>query len=128
MSNLRGPGMAAAAGSTRSKVIGAAVIAFGLGVLGLYAFAGQEGPKPDNAQFDAISGEIMTTPEGAQPMPPPVTPTVEKVRRKPTPRPTRDAAAKTIQEAAVTAPIRMPPPPRTEQEVSMNDAAAPRQP
>ncbi len=92
------------AGGNRSKVIGAAVIALGLGALGAYAFASQNAPKSDNKAFEMMNGQVRTTPEGAELMPPPVAPTPERRALADTPRPRADRPSKDgSQQAAVPA-------------------------
>ncbi len=61
--------------SNRSKLLGAAVVALGLGALGAYAFA--SGDSASSASQQMASNQIRTTPDRyqAQQMPPPVSPT-----------------------------------------------------
>lgn len=61
--------------SARSKLLGAAVVAFGIGALGVYAFASGDSATPASQQM--ASNQIRTTPEDyqSQQMPAPVTPT-----------------------------------------------------
>ncbi len=59
--------------SNRSKIIGAAVVIVGLAALGAYSFASENSPKPVPQKI-ALT-QVRTTPEYAEVMPPPVTPT-----------------------------------------------------
>lgn len=89
--------------STRSKLLSAAVVALGLGALGVYAFA--SGDSSTAASQQMANNQVRTTPDGyqSQPMPPPVTPT--PLDQKPLNPVTPSTAQATMQQqAAVTTP------------------------
>jgi hypothetical protein len=83
MTDMRGlkPSDDVETGSSRSKMIGAAVVVLGLGALGAYAFASQSSPTPGSG-MQMASNQVHTTPAGMQQqMPPPVAP----LKAQPTP-------------------------------------------
>lgn len=58
--------------TSRSKLLGAAVVALGIGALGAYSFASGDAAQPAPQQM--ASNQVRTTPEGyGSQMPPPVT-------------------------------------------------------
>jgi hypothetical protein len=58
--------------SSRSKLVGAAVVIVGLGALGAYSLASDNAKTPDHQKF--ATAQVRTTPEYSEPMPPPVAP------------------------------------------------------
>jgi hypothetical protein len=71
-----GDGAVDTAGNRR-KLLGAAIVAFGLAALGVYSFASGDSRtnKTVAHQTQPISGQIETTPERSHLMPVPVEPT-----------------------------------------------------
>jgi len=99
-----------AAGSNRSKLMGAGVIVLGLAALGAYAFAWQGVSKPGHYSRDITTNQISTTPDDyqVQQMPPPVSPTAED-RGLPRPkRHTDRSASEDAQQEALQTPVPNP--------------------
>jgi hypothetical protein len=89
--------------SNRSKLMGAAVVALGIGALGVFAFA--SGDSRPAASQQMASNQIRTTPEGAQQMPAPVTP---PLTQNPVIPATPSKPQANSQQAAITAPVATP--------------------
>lgn len=109
--------------SNRSKLLGAAVVALGLGALGAYAFASGDAAQP--ASLQVATNQVRTTPDyGGQNVPPPVTatpvgrqpvmpqsekPKLEKKAAKPKPDHNQQAVVQPKEPVAAPTPLQTPP-------------------